>query len=614
MTAKDYFHQLNVDYLAVAEPKEDLYWSNYMGTSDNMDALSEAETRYNHFISNPARVAELREQISQVEQLDDCQESRSLLHGLRGWLNFYSINAIESAEAREMEAGLVQDDADMFERRKALNLHYVNAEGETVEASTLVLSTNLLSCDDEAVRKSSHEALLELERFVAENGFIDMVKRRNAFARAQGYRNYFDYKVNKEERMSPEQLFAILDEFDENTRDAQRRGFDALVERYGDKALQGYNLKYFSSGDSAQQLDPYLPFSKSLQRWGESFGRLGVSFRDANLTLDLLDRKGKYENGFMHAPRVAWDRDGSWSPAQINFTSNANPGQVGSGDDGINTLFHEGGHAAHFANIVQNAPCFSQEFPPTSMSYAETQSMFFDSMLGDADWLKLYASDRSGEEIPDEIIHQLIQSRQPMAAYRERGIQVVPYYEWSIYSADEDELTADFLISQARYWEQKILGLACAGRPILSIPHLLDQAAACSYQGYLLANMAVYQTRAWFLKEYGYLTDNPHIGPLVSQHYWAPGNSVSHNDTLVSLTGEGFNGEYLARHCNLSVEQAWDEAQASIRAAQDRAVPPVQSLNAQIQAVHGAEVIAANTESDQAMYTAFEQWVETRYS
>ena len=614
MTAQDYFHQLNADYLAVAEPKEDLYWSNYMGTSDNMDALSEAETRYNHFISNPARVAELREQISEAEQLDDSEEKRDLLHGLRGWLNFYSINAIESAEAREMEAGLVQDDADMFERRKALNLHYVNAEGETVEASTLVLSTNLLSCDDEAVRKSSHEALLELERFVAENGFIDMVKRRNAFARAQGYRNYFDYKVNKEERMSPEQLFAILDEFDENTRDAQRRGFDALVERYGDKALQGYNLKYFSSGDSAQQLDPYLPFSKSLQRWGESFGRLGVSFRDANLTLDLLDRKGKYENGFMHAPRVAWDRDGSWSPAQINFTSNANPGQVGSGDDGINTLFHEGGHAAHFANIVQNAPCFSQEFPPTSMSYAETQSMFFDSMLGDADWLKLYASDRSGEEIPDEIIHQLIQSRQPMAAYRERGILVVPYYEWSIYSADEDELTADFLISQARYWEQKILGLACAGRPILSIPHLLDQAAACSYQGYLLANMAVYQTRAWFLKEYGYLTDNPHIGPLISQHYWAPGNSVSHNDTLVSLTGEGFNGEYLARECNRSVAQAWDEAQASIRAAQVRKVPPVQSLNAQIQAVHGAEVIAANTESDQAMYAAFEQWVETHYS
>ena len=271
-----------------------------------------------------------------VEQLDDSEQKRDLMHGLEGWLNFYRVNAIESPEARAMEAGLVQDDTDMFERRKALNLHYVDAKGQTVEASTLVLATNLLTSDEESVRKSSHEALLELERFVANNGFVEMIKRRNAFARAQGYRNYFDYKVHKEERMSPEQLFEILDGFEQQTRQAQQSGFDDLVATHGDKALKAHNLKYYSSGDTAQQLDPYMPFSKSLQRWAESFGRMGVRFRDASLTLDLLDRKGKYENGFMHAPRVAWNREGQWSPALINFTSNANPDQVGSGADGIN--------------------------------------------------------------------------------------------------------------------------------------------------------------------------------------------------------------------------------------------------------------------------------------
>ncbi len=614
MTANDYFQQLNIDYLAVAEPKEDLYWSNYMGTSDSMDELTEAETRYNHFISNPERIAELKAHIAVVELWDAGEQKDDLLHGLTGWLHFFSVNAIESADAREMEDELVKDDSDMFERRKALTLHYVDAEGQSVEASTLVLSTNLLSCDEEGVRKSSHEALLKLERFVAENGFVEMVKRRNTFARAQGYRNYFDYKVHKEESMSPEQLFAILDEFEEKTRDAQQRGFKELVAKHGEGALKAYNLKYYSKGDSAQHLDPYLPFSKSLQRWAESFGRMGVKFRDASLTLDLLDRKGKYENGFMHAPRVAWNRRGTWSPALINFTSNANPGQVGSGNDAINTLFHEGGHAAHFANITQNAPCFSQEFPPTAMSYAETQSMFFDSLLGDADWLKRYARDRTGAEIPDEIIHEQINSSQPMAAYRERGMLVVSYYEWSIYSAEEGELTPDYLVSKARYWENKIFGLECAPRPILAIPHLLDQAAACSYHGYLLANMAVYQTRAWFLREYGYLTDNPYIGELLSKHYWEPGNSVSHSDTLLSLTGEGFSGQYLADFCNRSVDQAWEEAQAAIAGAQARDIPPVQSLNAKIRAVHGAETIASNEKSDQAMYRAFEQWVESRYS
>ena len=376
-TPHEYFEQLNRDYLSLSQPSEELFWTTFMGTSDDHDARVAAENALNAFNANPARIAELREQIAAAEHLPEDEGREALLHGLRGWLLFFESNAIETEAGRELYKQLVQDDADLFERRKELTLHYTNEAGEDVEASTLVLSTNLVSSDDENVRRTSHQALLELEKFVAANGLIDSIKRRNAFAREMGYRNFFDYKVNKEERMSPEQLFEILDEFEAQTRDAQQRGWDHLVEQHGESALEGHNLKYYMRGDSAQAMDPYLPFGKSLQRWVESFGRMGVKFRDASLTLDLLDRKGKYENGFMHAPQTAWFDGGEWSPAVINFTSNANPDQVGSGDDGLNTLFHEGGHAAHFANITQNAPCFSQEYPPTSMSYAETQSMFF---------------------------------------------------------------------------------------------------------------------------------------------------------------------------------------------------------------------------------------------
>lgn len=613
MSPSEYFDQLNQDYLALSGPSEELFWTTFMGTSDDQAGRVAAETALDEFRARPQRIAELEAQIEQAQQQAESPENTALLHGLRGWLQFFKVNAIESEEAREIAPQLVQDDADLFEKRKQLNLYFTNEQGQRVEASTLVLSTNLLSEDNEAVRKSSHEALLELERFVAENGLIDNIKRRNAFARAQGYRNYFDYKVNKEERMSPEQLFEILDDFEQQTRDAQLGCIADLADKHGEQALAGHNLKYYMRGDTARQMDPYLPFSKSLQRWVESFGRMGVKFRDAKLTLDLLDRKGKYENGFMHAPRVAWYEEGSWNPAVINFTSNANPDQVGSGYDGLNTLFHEGGHAAHFANITQNAPCFSQEFPPTSMSYAETQSMFFDSMLSDADWLKLYARNADGEIIPDQLIQDNIAANQPFFAHGERGILVVPYYEWNIYSLPEEELTPERLLQLARHWEKKIFGVECAARPLLAIPHLLDKTSACSYQGYLLANMAVYQTRAWFLREYGYLTDNPHIGDLLSQHYWAPGNSVSHNDTLLSLTGEGFSGRYLAQHCNRSVDEAWQEAQAAMQSALSRAQPPVQSLQASIQTVHGDELLADNSASDAAMFTNFEAQINARY-
>ena len=613
MTPQQYFEKLNQDYLTLYTPKEAWFWTNYMGTTDDHAAFAAAETAYKSFIANPDRIAELRAQIAAAEGEPQSETRDGLLHGLRGWLDFFEVNAIESEEGRRLEAGLVDDDTALFAKRRGLTLYYENDEGKRTEGSTLVLSTNLVSSDNEHVRKTSHDALLDLERWVVGNGYIDMVKRRNAFARALGFSDYFDYKVNISERMTPDELFAILDEFERDTREAQRRGFEDLQRRHGPAAVAPHNVKYYTRGDTAQRMNPYLPFKHSLRRWVESFGRMGVDYREAELTLDLIDRKGKYENGFMHLPRPPWYRDSAWIPAVINFTSNANPAQVGSGEIGLMTLFHEGGHAAHFANIAQNAPCFSQEYPPTSMAYAETQSMFFDSLLGDADWLKLYARNAAGEPPPDALIKLKIEADQPFAAFRDRQMLVVAYFERAVYAMPEDELSPERLISLARETEQRVFGLECAPRPVLAIPHLLDKTSACSYHGYLLAHMAVYQTRDFFKRQFGYLADNPRIGALLSEHYWRPGNSLSHNETLVSLTGEGFTGRYLAESCNRSVEQAWIDAQASVAAALKRTQPPVQSLNASIRVVHGEELVADNSESDEAMFAAFEAWVERRY-
>ena len=145
-----------------------------------------------------------------------------------------------------------------------------------------------------------------------------------------------------------------------------------------------------------------------------------------------------------------------------------------------------------------------------------------------------------------------------------------------------------------------------------------DRESAASYHGYLLANMAVYQTRAYFQKKFGYLTDNPTIGPLLARHYWAPGNGVRHDATLRSLTGEGFSARYLADMCNQSVDEAWREAQQLIAAAAQRDYPDVDraapdALNAQIRIVHGAEVLADNSASDASMFRQFEDWVGRHY-
>jgi Zn-dependent oligopeptidase len=287
---------------------------------------------------------------------------------------------------------------------------------------------------------------------------------------------------------------------------------------------------------------------------------------------------------------------------------------VGSGLHAIRTLFHEGGHAAHAANVAQNAPCFSQEYAPTSMAYNETQSMFCDSLLNDADWLKRYARDARGRVIPDQLIRDRVASSQPMRAFEERSLAVVPYFEAALYQLADGALTPETVLTLARETEVRVLGVE-SPRPILAIPHLLNQESAASYQGYLLAHMAVYQTRAFFLRQHGYLTDNSVIGPAVARHYWAPGNSTNHDATLRSLTGEGFSAHYLAEECNMSVPEAVAMAEAVLAATAARRYPgeaPV-ALDAHIRVVHGSDVLADSSEGEDAMCTRFEAWVRERY-
>ena len=397
------FDTLNSEYLQIHKAKEDLFWDTYMAISDDHAGFAKAEESYKNFISDPLRLQQVRDAL---DALQGATANDALVRGLQGWKALFECNIVDTDAARALMGSIIAQESALFGKRRELVMHHINEAGQREEATLSMLSTNLGTNPDVEARQSSHDALMGLEQWVLDNGFLEIVKTRNAFARAQGFDNYFDYKVVKNEQMSTEALFAILDDFEARTRDANQRGLDQLMAKHGPDATRACNLRFHMSGDVTRQSDPYLPFAQGLKRWVESFRKLGITYRGATMQLDLLERKGKYQNGFCHGPIPSYfDKDGHWIPGQINFTAEAKPDQIGSGARAINTLFHEGGHAAHFANVTQNSPCFSQEFAPTSMAYAETQSMFCDSLLEDADWLKRYALNSQGQPMPDALIH-----------------------------------------------------------------------------------------------------------------------------------------------------------------------------------------------------------------
>jgi hypothetical protein len=610
MKTTAFLENLRLEYLGLHTRKEDLFWEVKMGLAADADAgarnLAEAELAYQSWLQDPARIAAVRE----AEGFGDGSAAEQ--DELHGWRRLFSCYTLEDPQARALSAEILALESELQRKRAAMELCYIDpTTGQKVRASTNKLALLVANDPSEAVRKAAIAGLYDVERFVLQHGFLEIVKLRNRLGRMLGYEDYYDWKVAVAEGQRKRAIFARLEHFLAATEASTQRELARFAAEHGASALEPYNFGRLRKGALSEQLDPYFPFSRALERWGRSFAAMGIKFRGAALTLDLVDRVGKYENGFMHGPGPAWFDHGEWRPARINFTANAVPGAIGSGLTAATTLFHEGGHAAHFANILAGSPCWSVEFPPTSVAYAETQSMFLDSLLGDADWRARYAATEDGAPLPWAMVERQIRDEQPFRGWETRRLITVPMGERMLYEVDETELTPDRVLEKLRDIERRTQGLNGSARPILAVPHLISAESSAYYHAYILAEMAVYQTRAFFLARDGHLTDNPRIGPDLASAYWAPGNRVTHDDTLVALTGSPLSADALIAESNMTVDEAladarraWDRAQST--PAYDGAV----ELDARLKIVHGAEVIGDTAVAPfDEVASAFRHWV-----
>ncbi len=608
-------------YESLHTAMDDALWRVYMGTAADPEAarhdLSAKEVAAKAFLSEPERLRSVREQLAAANEADDGNRPTDDERlALEGWLRTFEAHVIESAEARRLMEEIVEDEARLAQARDQMTLGYVDPAKGFLPASSVKLSVLLATDPDEQVRRAAWDGLRTIETEMLAHGFAEILRKRNRLGRLLGGDDYYDATVRRVEGLTKEQVFGFLDELEERTR---RRGADCLREvesQHGAAARDPWNLRYLAVGNVTTAQDPYFPFACAIERWGRSFAGLGVSYRGATLVLDLVDRKGKYENGFAHAPVVAWRFHGEWRPARVHFTANAIPGMVGSGRRAMETLFHEGGHAAHFANVDMPAPCYSHEDAPTSVAFAETQSMFLDSLISDADWKTRYARDRHGATMPLDLIERGLVSVQPLQAWNLRSMMTVCYAEKALYELDDDQLVPDRILATLRDAERRLVHFGAGSpRPVLSVPHLLSSGSSAYYHGYVLAQIAVEQTRSYFRERDGHLIDNPRIGPDLRESYWRDGNRYRFTEFVERLTGKPLAAVALADRANRDVATTLAEAREEIRhLAGVPAFDGVIDLDARVRVVHGTETIATNDGGFDELSRSFESWIEAQAS
>ncbi|KAJ3076621.1 hypothetical protein HDU98_001630 [Podochytrium sp. JEL0797] len=608
-TTTQFIETFNASYEEKHKAFEDNFWSTKMNLKGcSSDELTRTKNELDAFLGDASMLTKVQQLLAQPNLTADQRKTLQIFE------RTFKCYIITDPKGIEMREELNRLEAKLAEERRAFKLGYTHPEtGKFIEASSVQLRSIMRTSDNEALRKACFEGMRSIGPFVAP-AFVEICKLRNKLARSLGFECYYDMKVTAAEGFGKHTLFPILENLAARSKGIRDQALATLAKEKGADALKPWNMGYALAGDLSALQDPYFPFETAVNAWARSFAALGITYSGATMRLDLCDRPGKYSNGFCHWPQPAWvSPTRGWIPSQANFTSLATPGQVGSGHTALVTLMHEGGHAAHFANVTQPSPLFSQERAPTSIPYAENQSMFLDSLVGDAAWIGRYATSKEGAVMPWELVEREIRSMHAYKVFGLTAMLAVPIFERRLYDMPEDKLTVESMIAVADEIELDVQGVM-SSRPLLSVPHPLTDESAAYYHGYVLADMAVHQTRKHFMNKYGFLVDNDKIGADLQKIYWQPGNSRMFLDLVKEMTGSDLSGDAWIE----MLEENVDELVASEKKAYDEAIQkgpkfgpkdPV-DLDMRVILVHGDEVIADSKELKGGLSEACEKFVE----
>jgi len=523
---------------------------------------------------------------------------------LLAWRLFFSRYQIPE-KARDLREKIAKLETKVQKRQAGREEGYVDPKtSKYVKASSSKMSFLIRTSGNTRLRKACFDAQqkLALQNL---NEYVEIVRLRNAFARMLGYEDFYAYKVENEEGMSKRELFEIFDTVYEKTKFAF--GSVRKIEKKKPGLRKPWNYSYMLSGDLTKEIDSYFQMGDALIRWGRSFCALGVSFHGSTLVLDLVERKGKYSNGFCHWPEPIRYKGTKRIPGRAHFTANTVPGQVGSGTVATDTLFHEAGHAAHYLNSGQTEVCLNTEFPPASTAWAEVQSMFMDTLYGSVEWAMRYAKDKQGDLYPMKLFKKKLRRLYRLRPLGLMGIMSVANFERDVY--EENNLSAKKVVQIAKKIHKKFSDMSVLSLGILNVPHIYSWESACSYHAYGLAELAVFQWRKYFYKKYGYIVDNAMVGKEMLK-VWKLASSKTFKELVKIATGKYPSPRAYIEAVAMSYGDILKRAEKRIRRMKKvREYNKPVDLDANIKLVHGSKLIADNKNGFEKMAEKYKVWL-----
>ncbi len=598
-TAQTFLDKINREHYTLHKKYEELFWLSYMGDHSVDEKMGQALVLRDAFRANLQHLTKIEELLLEADA-----KTKERLHIWKEYFAHYQ----ETPKASALKIRIGKLEALVHKKLAKRKEGYVDPYTQKfVKASSTKMRTLTRTHDDERVRKACFEAREGLATLCIPE-YIQLVALRNEYVREKGYADFYDYKLQAEDKITKKELFGLFDTLYTKTKSS----FGELkkLAKKTPGLLKPWNFGYYMTGDFTKEEDPYFQFSDALLNWGRSFAALGIDFKGAELTLDLLDREGKYSNGFCHWPKLVYYKDGVRQSGAAGFTCNVVPGQVGAGMIGYNTLFHEGGHAAHLTNTEERECCLNHEYYPSTASWDEVQSMFCDTMYDSIEWRTRYAKNAEGKTYPLDLHKRILEKTHVLAPLELHSIAFVCNFEREIYEAQN--LTPEAVKEIARKNYRKFNGLEEDSLAALNVPHIYSWESSASYHGYGLAQLAVYQWREYFYTKYGYIVDNPKVGKEM-QKVWKYGGRYTFPKFVEMATGKPLSTDaflLLATQPISEILKTAEERIARLKKVKEYTKPVV--LNAKIRLVDGKKEIANNKRGFEKMTVTYAGWLKTK--